>query len=113
MLPYTNRPTLIAVIADRITPGRNTIQIVGYVGMVGGKLRSLIGGAPKLIANDGAGVTETLVNGLSNLKIPAEELDSRSVGGAFDGKYFNLGVPRNVFSKLERPDEAKDWYTYT
>src|ERR1700761_1701405 len=56
-------------------------------------------------------VTQTLRSGLQSLNIPPDELPSRIVGGAFDGEYFHLGVPKHLMDMMLVPEENRDWYT--
>lgn len=57
-------------------------------------------------------VTQCLRNGLVNLKIPAETLSSRIIGGAFDGEYFHLSVDSHLLNSLLVSEEARKWYTF-
>lgn len=111
-LPATGKPTPISVIADKLTPNRRTLQIVGFHGYVGDKVQSLVAGVPALSGGDGISVTRCLQKGLSNLEIPAQELSSRIVGGAFDGEYFHLGVDSHLHNMMLVSEEAREWYTY-
>lgn len=113
-LPATGRPAPISVIADKITPNRRTMQIVGFYGFVAGKFQSLVSGTPPLLGEDGYDVTRTLRDGLESLNISQADLRKRLVGGAFDGEYVHLGVGSHLLDSLlvpKNPDD-RDWYTF-
>lgn len=111
-LPATGKPTPVAVIADKITPNRRTMQIVGFHGFVANKFQSLVAGVPALEGEDGIGVTRTMKRGLGNLKIPQNETSSRIVGGAFDGEYFHLNVPEHFLNSELVSEDARRWYSF-
>lgn len=108
----TGQPTPIAVIADKLTPNRRTMQIVGFHGFVNGKFQSLMSGAPPLSGESGLEVTKTLKSGLSSINIPENELSKRMVGGAFDGEYVHLKVKKHLMDSLLVSDESRDWYSF-
>lgn len=89
-LEATGRPTPISIIADKLTPNRRTMQIVGFHGFVGGKVQSLVAGVPVLSGGEGINVRCCIREGISSLEIPFHTLAQRIVGGAFDGEYFVL-----------------------
>ncbi len=111
-LPATGRPTPISLIADKLTPNRRTMQIVGFHGYTGSKFQSLVSGVPALSGEDGYSVTKTLRTGVDSLKIPRDELPKRVVGGAFDGEYFHLNVPEHFLTAVFVSENAKEWYSF-
>lgn len=111
-LPATGKPTPIAIIADKITPNRRTMQIVGFHGFVGSKFQSLVAGVPALLGEDGQAVTKTMKSGIKSLKIPQDETSTRVVGGAFDGEYFNLNVPKHFMDSELVSEDAREWYSF-
>lgn len=108
----TGKPTPLTIIADKVTPNRRTLQVVGIYGFINGKFQSIVAGVPEVISEDGVGVTRTLKKGLSNLDISDKEIETRCVGGAFDGEYFNLKVPHNLLESCLIDDEAKTWFSF-
>jgi len=42
----------------------------------------------------------------------AKLFQSRLVGGAFDGEYFNLDVPNHLANMMLLNDDQKEWYSY-
>lgn len=111
-LAATGKPTPIAVLADKMTPNRRTMQIVGFHGFVNDKFQSLMSGVPPLSGEDGIEVTKTLKSGLSSLNISDNELSKRMVGGAFDGEYVHLNVKKHLMDSLLISEESRDWYSF-
>lgn len=111
-LSATGKPTPIAIIADKITPNRRTTQIVGFHGYIDSKFQLLVAGVPPLVGEDGLAVTKTMKKGINNLKIPQDETSTRIVGGAFDGEYFNLNVPKHFLGSELVSEDSRDWYSF-
>lgn len=110
--PATGRPVPLSVIADKITPNRQTMQIVGFHALVGSKFSPLVAGVPALEGCDGLSVTKCLRTGLSSLNISTSDLAHRLLGGAFDGEYFNLNVPKHLGNMMLIGEDERHWYTY-
>lgn len=108
----SGRPTPLSVIADKVTPNRRTLEVVGVYGYIGGKFQSIVAGVPEVISEDGIGVTRTLKKGLTNLDITDKEIESRCVGGAFDGEYFNLKVPQHLLHSALVDDDIEEWFSF-
>lgn len=111
-LPATGKPTPIAVLGDKMTPNRRTLQIVGFHGFINGKFQSLVSGVPPLAAETGIEVTKTLKSGLSSLNIPEAKISERIIGGAFDGEYVNLDVKNHLMNSMLISPEEREWYSF-
>jgi len=77
VISETNRTGPIGFIWDKITPNRRTMHIVGFYSYIGGKMQPLVAGVRELKAEHRLAVTESLIEGLSSLKISKEDLPGR------------------------------------
>ncbi|CAG7721931.1 unnamed protein product [Allacma fusca] len=111
-LPSTLQKRPFAVVADKVTPQGDTLQIVGLIYVQNGKLRPIqLDCRPVSTDLSGTGTAQKLLYSLTRYFTP-EELRSRCIGYAFDGQYFHLKVPEHIMNLLNVPAADRDFYSF-
>jgi hypothetical protein len=76
-----------AVIADKLTPTRGTLQVVGIVTFINDKIEPLLIDLLPISHHTGLDIAKYIYKSLEKHYKPTQ-IKSNCVGGAFDGQYF-------------------------
>ena len=75
-MPGTNRLSPLALVADKATPNKSTLHIIGVVSILNGKLTPLVVDVIEATDNAGAGLVNDMVASAERF-VPLESLRNR------------------------------------